>query len=630
MKITSGLMDGQVLQRNKRNMGGAQVEGVAATAGEVACRVHGASGAWKTWRKVGVAAKGRWRARMAGLPVGGPYKVEFKAGSEQVEVQDVFVGDVWFLGGQSNMQGVGNFEDAPRPDAMVRCFYQRDEWAVACEPLHFLAEAVDVVHVNKLFGGKRPSPAEIAVIKKTATKGVGLGVFFGKAMRERTTVPQGLVACAHGGTCMAEWSPALRGKGGASFYGAMLRKFRKLGQPIAGMLWYQGCSDASAGPAALYTKRMKELVRAVRRDFRQPRMPWAIVQIGRTIGRDVASARIWNDIQEQQRRLVDVIPLVDVVPAADLGLDDTIHISGADNARLGGERLARVMARLALGDRSEKPALRLAGVRLGASLKLPSKRIYNGIEVTFDNVAGGLRSNGRPYGFAFIDAAGNPMRDLIFKTSMAGNRVFLECGVSASELEHYSLHYGLGANPYVNIVDERDMAAPVFGPLSLGSPNRAPFITNWDVAAMGEVRGGVSGFKAPGSSARVPWKKAPKLPVALLPAIVMPAHETESRHGLYLFRASVRAVRATRLKMAIGSDSAIRIWLNAREVYKNLTAINPMIPDQYTQVVNLRKGENRMLVAFDARGGQGWGFSLRFASMRSGGNLPAGLLEYDS
>ena len=324
---------------------------------------------------------------------------------------------------------------------------------------------------------------------------------------------------------------------------------------------------------------------------------------------------------------MDVIPLVGCGSATDLGLDDTIHISGVDNAR---QRTACARDGAARAWRpARKTCAKTCGCRLGASLKQPSGRIYNGLEVTFDNVVGGLRSNGRPYGFAFIDADGNPVSDLIFKTSMAGNRVFLECGASASELEHYSLHYGLSANPYVNIVDERDMAAPVFGPLRLGSPNRAPFIKNWDVASLGEVRGGVAAGKLPGASARLTWTKPPKMPVALLPAIVMPAHETDSRHGLYLFRASVRAVRAVRLKMAIGSDSAIRIWLNAREVYKNLTATNPMIPDQYMQVVNLRKGENRILVAFDARGGQGWGFSLRFAPMRSGGNLPAGLLTYD-
>jgi sialate O-acetylesterase len=626
VNITSGLMDGQVLQRNAANQGGATLEGTAESSGAVMCRIPAGPAGWKNWRTVGRADRGRWKARLKGLPVGGPYRLEFRIGTEQVTVRDVFVGDVWFLAGQSNMQGIGNLEDAPAPHPKVRCFYMRDEWAVAREPIHFLAEAVDVVHLNRSFGGKRPSPREIAAIRRTSLKGVGPAVYFAKAMLARTGVPQGLVACAHGGTAMAEWAPALKRKGGASFYGAMLRRFRKLGQPAAGLLWYQGCSDTSPACAALYTKRMKELVRAVRRDFGQPRLPWAIVQIGRVLGRTLEQARSWNDIQEQQRLLPDTIPNVDVVPAADLDLDDSIHISGADNARLGA-RLARVMARLALGDRREKPALRLKRVRLGSNLKTPSGRPYNGLEVAFDHVVGGLRAQGRPQGFAFTDMNHNPISDPIFKITLNGNRAFLECGMSASQLENLALHYGLGANPYVNLTDSRDMAVPVFGPVPLGRNNRMPYWLNWEVAALGEVPGGLAALKLPAAGARLRWHTTPKLPVPVLPCMIMPAPVAEKRHGLYLFRTSLRAERNLRLKLAIGSDSGIRLWLNGREVYRNLKATNPMIPDQYVQPVRFRKGLNQVLVGFDARGGQGWGFALRGMSLNPRGRIPEDAIQ---
>ena len=41
-----------------------------------------------------------------------------------------------------------------------------------------------------------------------------------KEMLRRTGVPQGLIACAHGGTSMAQWSPKLKRLGGDSLYGA--------------------------------------------------------------------------------------------------------------------------------------------------------------------------------------------------------------------------------------------------------------------------------------------------------------------------------------------------------------------------------------------------------------------------
>ena len=236
VNVSDGLMDGQVLQRNAINQGCAVVKGSAGASGTVFCRVLAGPASLKKWGAAGKAAKGRWRANLKKLPAGGPYKVEFRIGNEYAAVKDVFVGDVWILAGQSNMQGIGNLKDAPKPHPMVRCFYMRDEWAIADEPIHFIPEAVDEVHINRAMAGQRMLPAEVKNIRELTVKGVGPGVFFAKIMRNRTGVPQGLIACAHGGTSMAEWSPLLRKKGGASFYGAMLRRFRKLGQPVAGVL----------------------------------------------------------------------------------------------------------------------------------------------------------------------------------------------------------------------------------------------------------------------------------------------------------------------------------------------------------------------------------------------------------
>lgn len=630
MVLKSGLLNGQVLQRDKQNKARASVAGLNALSGSVEVRVVDE----KTrkcvfdWKKAGHAAAGRWSARLEGLPVGGPYRIKFRTravdAQESCEIRDVYVGDVWFLAGQSNMQGLGNLEDAAAPDPMVRCFYMRDEWDIAREPLHFLAEAIDEAHLRKSFSGKRPSDAEIADLRRMQIKGVGPGLHFAKAILKKTDVPQGIVACAHGGTSMAEWAPALKKKRGASFYGAMLRRFKKLGQPIAGIIWYQGCADTNSACAAIYTKRMKKLIKASRRDFGQARLPWAIVQIGRVMSRDANGERFWNAIQEQQRKLPEAVANVDVVPSVDLDLDDGIHISGADHARLGA-RLAQIMARIALGDHKTQPAITLKSIRFGSNLKTATGRVYNGIEVAFANVVGGLRASDRAHGFMLSDEAGNPVTPGIFKVSLAKNRAFLECDTPVYSLQNLSLHYGFGANPYVNIVDSRDMALPVFGPvpISRGKPMR--YLLDWEVAQLEVVAGGLAKVTPERPGSRLCWKRPPKLPVPNLPCMIMPAPVGEKRHGLFLFRTSARAMRPARVKLAIGSDSGIRIWLNNSEVYRNLNAINPMYPDQYNKEVLLQKGTNRLLVGFDARGGQGWGFSLRFVPLRPNKALPAGI-----
>ena len=62
------------------------------------------------------------------------------------------------------------------------------------------------------------------------------------------------------------------------------------------------------------------------------------------------------DIQEQQRHLPERIRYLSVVPAVDLELDDSIHLSANGHSLLA-KRLARCADRLALGNRKEKPPI---------------------------------------------------------------------------------------------------------------------------------------------------------------------------------------------------------------------------------------------------------------------------------
>ncbi|WP_158218430.1 sialate O-acetylesterase [Roseateles puraquae] len=53
--------------------------------------------------QVKVGASGRWQVQFPPLPAGGPHRLTV-AGDGSVELQDVLIGDVWLLGGQSNME----------------------------------------------------------------------------------------------------------------------------------------------------------------------------------------------------------------------------------------------------------------------------------------------------------------------------------------------------------------------------------------------------------------------------------------------------------------------------------------------------------------------------------------------
>jgi len=82
--------------------------------------------------------------------------------------------------------------------------------------------------------------------------------------------------------------------------------------------------------------------------------------------------------------------------------------------------------------------------------------------------------------------------------------------------------------------------------------------------------------------------------------------------------------------LAIGSDDGVRVWLNGKVVH-NLIAARAVTPDQDLVPLNLKAGENTVLVKVE-NGTGGWGFALRVlspeqASALRGGGFSPSILE---
>lgn len=601
MLITHGLSQGQVLQRINRKQARAIVGGNCDSSGSVIATITSKKQPLRGWkqRRVGRAANGRFSARLDGIPVGGPYAVKLSVGAESVVVQKIWVGDVWLLAGQSNMQGCGNLDGAPRPDPRVHAMYMDDHWDVAREPIHFLAESPDPVHCTQ------PVALELRErMRREAIKGVGPGVFFGKEMLRRTRgTPQGLICTAHGGTSMAQWNPELKHLGGKSLYGSMLRSFQQTGQPVAGVLWYQGESDAGGTAALLYTERMKAFVAAIRKDFKLPNLPFILVQIGRFfgIGRDEKS---WNNIQAQQLRLKRKISRFDCVPAVDLQLDDQIHVGAGGCARLGA-RLACVADRLALGNLKEPPPPELASI---TRIRKPpiSKRCTHALELTFKNVVGGLRSQGEPSGFTFITKEGQVM-PVIYKTTLDGNRVILESSI-VNDDGQYRLMYGHGCAPCANITDARDMALPVWDPQVTEQPRAiSPFILDWKVSGIQPATGPLDQLPPPQPEARLnPQQRTFAGPFVDLHS------EWDGRSGQVFFFSEILTSETMKLQVRMGYDGPFRIWVNQHSFFTDVNGANPAVPDAVKRPLSLAPGRHSLTIAMDLNQGLAWGFFLRF------------------
>ncbi len=456
LEITSGLTDHQVLQCNDDGTASIALSGIATTTGTLEARVVGIQKTILDWRPLGEASDA-WSGTIPDVPVGGPYRVEVRIvanGKAQAttSIHDVLVGDVWILAGQSNMQGVGDRHDEDTPHPQVHTFSMSYEWRLAKEPLHTLAESPDPVH----FDPKKSDEERQKAISnwRDGGKGSGLGLPFAKEMVRRTGRPVGLIAAAHGGTSMGQWNPAKKNEGGAALYGSMCQQVAAAGGKVRGVLWYQGESDANPDAAPVFPQMLKELIAAMRTDFNNAELPFYQVQIGRVVL--PWNSTSWDGIQTGQLSIETDVPHTGTVASIDLDLDDAIHIS-TPGLKVLGHRLANLAEADLFGG---KP---LAGPRLESF-----KREGGHIRATFSGVNGRLMAAGRPSGFSISagpDGETGPGPYKIELDPEAPNDLIIYLSDRLPENPH--LWYGRGLDPYCNIVDEANMALPVFGPVAL-------------------------------------------------------------------------------------------------------------------------------------------------------------------
>ena len=599
MQIDTGLFDHMVLQRAGGNASAALVTGVCERDGEVRATVKKSGRTLSGWRgrAVGSVRDGRLKAMLKGIPAGGPYEISLEVADrsgmpfDRATVRDVLVGDVWLLGGQSNMEGCGLLAGQPPSHQMVRAFYMDDKWRVARDPLHNLWSAVDQVHAD-LCGGARPAPKTVI--------GAGPGLSFGLAMRQRTGVPQGLIACAHGGTSMSQWDPALKDRGGRSLYGAMVRRLAKNGGRVAGLIWYQGESDAcDAATASLYTQRMKAFVEALRKDAGDPLLPVALVQIGRVVV--WGAAEPWLSIQDQQRRLPETIRNCTVVPAIDLPLDDGIHISGRGQVVLG-RRLAEAMDAMLRGSRAGRPPIALRGVAVERD---PARGTAN-VRVDFENVVGRLVSDGRPVGFSVLD---RNRVEQCFDVELRGSSALMRTGMSPGSASLCSVIYGPNTNPCCNVRDEAGRPLPVFGPISVGRPAaRTGYIRELRVSMFHPSAGDLTELKHPPRAGTAKW--TPRAFAGDFCDLHLDIAAKAPQDLVVYYACGFECPEPMDLGILLGYDGPVKMWVDSRELFHDPDGRNPAIPDAKSVDFKASRGGHEIVIALGTNQGKAWGIFL--------------------
>lgn len=615
MNIERGLLDNMVLQRTKRDVCDVTLRGRSNGAGILEARVTRGKNVVRgfNWVRIGWVRGKTLQGRLQGLKVGGPYDVQLRVVTpngnivDEAVIKKILVGDVWILAGQSNMQGCARMPGL-KAKPNVRAFYMNDVWRPAEDPIHNLSQAAAPIHAE-ISGVAAP-------VRRPLT-GVGPGVSFGQAMEKHTGVPQGLIACGHGGTSMDQWDPKKKRLGGHSLYGATMDRFEKNGGRVAGVLWYQGCSETSPEGAPLYTKRMKALVAAFRRDMRDSRLPFVLVQIAAVVQASQGNAVFWHSIQDQERRLPDVINRCLCVPVIDLGLDDLIHLDADGQHRLG-RRLAEAMCVLTKRGNGQRPPIEFKGYRVFRERGFETAVV----EVKFDNVAGALRAAGKPNGFSLTNWSDQPC-DAIYKTLPRGKSVILRTTLPEQDLKALRLHYGYGPNPYVNIVDQNDRSLPVFGPIPFG-PARviAPFVRTLRVSKILPSAGKLETLSCPDTKDRkLGWahRTFPGDFCSRRSELFAKAPEDVLIH----YACKFECPEAMDLELQLGYDGPVKVWLDGKKILHDPTGTNPALPTDAGIKISPKAGEHELVVSLGSNNGNAWGIFLRFNPRKSSKRITA-------
>lgn len=190
-----------------------------------------------------------------------------------VEFDDILVGDVWVISGQSNAEftygtGMGKYPDYNKEinkDDLIRIYTQTRQSVMDA----YAYETVDVtVPQQDVIGNTSWNRTTYSTVVPFSA----LGYYFGKELSRSIDVPLGLVEAASGGSTLHELMPPAIAKelgfttGAAvpvsGFYNTLMHPFTR--NKITGMIFYQGESESAGDLYKTYARNLKRTVSGYR------------------------------------------------------------------------------------------------------------------------------------------------------------------------------------------------------------------------------------------------------------------------------------------------------------------------------------------------------------------------------
>lgn len=323
-----------------------------------------------------------WRAQLHPLPANAEGQtLSITQGDDTITLDNIKIGEVWLASGQSNMlwrlNQTGDRNAIATAD-IPHLSYYHNEPQIHTAPRAYTDAEKQKLRDGQMYEGKWHTSSPASAPRMSA-----VGFYFGRKLQETLGVPVGIIHSSLGGSEMMAWMPT---KTASKKYRACLTPkwleskymstwvrgraaFNNKGDtkaphpyqptylyktgiepwvdfPIAGVIWYQGESDAEIQDMQQNAALLSDLITGWRAEFKNPALPFLMVQLPRINDKTPLRA-YWPEFRHVQAHVAEQLRDVDYIVTTDLGSTNSdVHPPRKLEV---GERLAHLAAQKVYG-----------------------------------------------------------------------------------------------------------------------------------------------------------------------------------------------------------------------------------------------------------------------------------------
>ena len=273
------------------------------------------------------SGNGEWCIELPPQPYGGPYTMKIVLDGEEKIIEDIMIGEVLLIAGQSNA------EFSVKSEVTTQT-YTEENPAIRFASLGGYSEKNQ--YLTEMFGWLKKG-------EENFEKCSAIGRHLAEMIYEKLGVTVGIICCYKGASIIQAWTdkevvqkskyyiPKKDRHLNYEQYGAWNEDgflydniFKNIGcYSLSQVVWYQGESNTGEKEGAVYLHLLEEMINDWRKQLRQENLPFTVVEIHNYFYREDEG---WYSIQRAQKQ-ANTIPFVCVVENEDCEEPKEIHPS---------------------------------------------------------------------------------------------------------------------------------------------------------------------------------------------------------------------------------------------------------------------------------------------------------------